>query len=179
MSDLKSQKERAAPGPEATALDPVAEAIRQWRAHEFGAQAHMEAVANLNRMGQLLGRAIEEELRPLNVTFSQYEALVLLHFSTDGALPLGKMGRRLTVHPTTVTNTIDQLESKGLVVRERPENDRRQILARITPEGRKTAIETSEALAQIGYGLKGMSVQDSRTISRIIRDFRTKLPDIV
>jgi MarR family len=64
-------------------------------------------------------------LRPHGVTFPQYEALLLLDFSKTGALPLGLMGRRLTIHPATVTNTIDQLESKGLAQREPHPTDRR------------------------------------------------------
>ena len=38
---------------------------------------------------------------------------MLLSFSTSGALPLSKIGERLQVHATSVTNVIDRLEAAG------------------------------------------------------------------
>jgi DNA-binding MarR family transcriptional regulator len=160
-------------------LDPVGEAIRQWRAHDLGAQAHMEAVANVNRLSQLAVARIEAALREHDLTFPQYEALVLLDFATDGALPLGRMGRRLTVHPTTVTNTVDQLERKGLVTREHTPEDRRRVLARITKEGRKRSAASSKALAEIKFGLEGMKIGEAREISGAIAHYREAMGDRV
>ena len=55
--------------------------------------------------------------RPYGLTFARFEALALLSFSRRGALPLGKIGDRLQVHPTSVTNTVNRLERDGLVRR--------------------------------------------------------------
>ena len=68
-------------------LDPIAEAVRQWDQHDLGALDHMEATTALMRIQQIIVARIDAELRPYNLTFPQYEALVLLHFSRDGALP--------------------------------------------------------------------------------------------
>ena len=57
---------------------------------------------------------------------------MLLYYSRSGALPLGKIGSRLQVHPTSVTNTIDGLERLGLVSRTAHDRDRRMTLAAIT-----------------------------------------------
>ncbi len=160
-------------------LDPVAEAIRQWKAHDIGAQAQMEAVANVNRLSQLAVARIEAALREFDLSFPQYEALVLLDFSKDGALPLGRMGRRLTVHPTTVTNTVDQLERKGLATREHTPEDRRRVLARITDEGRRRSTASSKALAEIKFGLEGMKVAEAREIGGAIARYREATDDRV
>ena len=42
---------------------------------------------------------------------------MLLTFSSRGSLPLGKMGERLQVHPTSVTSIVRKLEADGHVVR--------------------------------------------------------------
>ena len=42
---------------------------------------------------------------------------ILLGFSREGALPLGKAGARLQVHQTSVTNAVDRLEAQGFVRR--------------------------------------------------------------
>ena len=56
-------------------------------------------------------------LRPHNLTFARYEALVLLTFSRSGRLPMRVMGDRLQLHPTSVTNIVDRLQADGLVRR--------------------------------------------------------------
>lgn len=160
-------------------LDPIAEAVRQWEVHDLGALEHMEATTAIMRIQQILVTRIDSELRRYEVTFPQYEALVLLHFSRDGELPLGRMGRRLMVHPATVTNTVDQLEHKGMVKRRPHSEDRRSILARITPKGRRVATEASAALVGVKFGISAMTEQEARSVARIVRRFRLRIGDSV
>ena len=77
----------------------------------------MHAVTSLMRVQQLVIGRLDAILKPHGLTFARYEALVLLVFSSRGSLPLGKMGERLQVHPTSVTSIVRRLESAGLVVR--------------------------------------------------------------
>lgn len=158
-------------------IDPIAEAVRQWEAHGFGALAHMEATTALTRINQLIVRRIDHELQPFNLSFAQYEALVLLYFSREGALPLGRMGRRLMVHPATVTSTIDVLEEKRWVRRERHASDRRLVLAQITPAGRRVAQKASDALVAVKYGLDKMTEAEAEQIAGVIRDVRARVGD--
>ena len=60
---------------------------------------------------------------------------MLLSFTRAGALPLGKIGERLQVHRTSVTNIVDKLEADGLVRRVPHAEDRRATLAEITRRG--------------------------------------------
>ena len=67
------------------------------------------------RVQQLVLGRLDALLRPHGLTFARYEALVLLTASPRaGSLPLGKMGERLQVHPTSVTSIVDRLEAAGL-----------------------------------------------------------------
>src|SRR5690349_24617639 len=113
-------------------FDPVHEAARNWAKH-FGDDPvpSMAAVTSIMRVQQILLARLNDTLKPFGLTFPRYEALMLLYYSRRGALPLGKMGVRLQVHRTSVTNIIDGLERSGYVVRERHERDRRTILAEI------------------------------------------------
>ncbi len=114
-------------------FDPVAEARRHW-IERWAAGEHMAAATSLMRAHQLVLAAVEDELRPFGLTFSSYEALMLLSFTRRGEMPLGKMSDRLMVHPASITNTVDRLEEKGFVERRRDEHDRRRILAAITAD---------------------------------------------
>ncbi len=77
----------------------------------------MAAVTSIMRAQQILLGELDALLRPYGLTFARYEALVLLTFSRRGALPLGLIGERLMVHPTSVTNIISRLERQQMVVR--------------------------------------------------------------
>jgi DNA-binding MarR family transcriptional regulator len=134
-------------------FDPIDEAGRQWRERfppEYATP--MMAVTSVMRVQQLwLGRC-NEVLAPFGLTFSRYEALTLLSFARGGALPLGKIGARLQVHPTSVTNVVDGLERDGLVERIPHPSDRRTTLARITDTGREVAASATAALHEVRFG---------------------------
>src|SRR5947209_3650978 len=112
------------------AFDPIEEAGRQWRKHWGpGAAVPMMAVTSVMRVQHIWLARLNETLTPFELTFARYEALMLLYLSRAGALPLGKIGMRLQVHPTSVTNLIDGLEKAGYVRRTPHPNDRRTTLA--------------------------------------------------
>src|ERR1700684_1471810 len=103
-------------------LDPIEEARRQWERRSPGG-ATMAAATSIMRAQQIVQASVDEALRPYGLTFARYEALVLLAFSKRGALPMGKMGERLMIHPTSVTNVVDRLEGQGFVRRRPHERD--------------------------------------------------------
>ncbi len=109
--------------PQPLPFDPIDRAGQLWEQHwpdEPGqVYASMRAVTSIMRAHQILIAALDGLLRPYGVTFSRYEALVLLTYSREGALSLSKLGERLQVHATSVTNVIDRLEAAGLVRRDR------------------------------------------------------------
>jgi DNA-binding MarR family transcriptional regulator len=152
-------------------FDPVAEARRHW-VDRWGVGEHMAAATSLMRAHQLVLAAVEDELRPFGLTFSSYEALMLLSFTRRGEMPLGKMSDRLMVHPATVTNTIDRLEERGLVRRRRDQHDKRRILAAITPAGRRIALEATEPLNKIQFGLAMLDGPEAMTINAVLRRVR-------
>lgn len=118
-------------------FDPIGEAVRNWRTAGWGDSADgMALVTSVMRVHQLLLARVDEVLGPMGLTFARFEVLMLLRFSRSGQLPLGTIGRRLQVHPASVTNAIDRLEQGGLVRRDQHPTDRRATLATLTPAGR-------------------------------------------
>jgi DNA-binding MarR family transcriptional regulator len=129
------------------AFDPIAEAQRHWEAHGWvDAAPGMAMVTSIMRVQQVLIGHVDRALRDLGLTFARYEVLMLLLFSRKGALPLGKVGARLQVHPASVTNVVDRLEADGLVRRVPHPSDGRTTLAEITPAGREVAGRATDAL---------------------------------
>ena len=158
-------------------FDPIEEAGRQWAAHFDGSYvAPMQAITSVMRVQQIwLGRC-NEALAPHSLTFARYETLMLLFFSRSGALPLGKIGTRLQVHPTSVTNLIDGLEKDGLVERTPHPSDRRTTLASITPAGRTAAEAGTASLHAIDFGT-GLTAEDATQLTAILREVRSSAGD--
>jgi DNA-binding MarR family transcriptional regulator len=157
-------------------FDPIAEARRQWLLR-FEAAEPMAAATSIMRAQQIVLARVDALLRPFRLTFARYEALVLLSFSRAGALPLGKMGDRLMVHPTSVTNSINRLEAQGLVRRVRHPTDRRTTLAEITPKGRKVVERATKVLVEARFGLESLTDAESVELTRLVRVLRVAVGD--
>ena len=113
----------------------------------------MAAVTSIMRAQQIVMARLNELLDPLDLTFPRYEALMLLLYSRKGQLPLGKISDRLQVHRASVTNVIDKLEASGYVERVGHGQDRRAVLARITPAGRQAARRATRRLNAARFGM--------------------------
>jgi DNA-binding MarR family transcriptional regulator len=136
-------------------FDPIAEASRQWRTHwGEGSAPPMAAVTSIMRVQQIVLARLNATLDPYGLTFPRYEALMLLFLSRRGSLPLGKMGERLQLHRTSMTNLIDGLERVGYVRRSPHPTDRRTTLAEITQRGREVAAESTQTLNAMRFGIE-------------------------
>jgi DNA-binding MarR family transcriptional regulator len=132
----------------------------------------MAAVTSVFRAQQLFLGRIDAVLRPLQLTFARYEVLMLLLFSRYGSLPLNKIGARLQVHPTSVTNAVDRLESQGLIRRVPHSSDRRTTLAEISAHGRDLALRATKALNEEVFCHPGMGRDDLEQLVDVLRRFR-------
>lgn len=151
-------------------FDPIAEARRQWDAHwGHAATPAMSAVTSIMRVHQILMARLNRLLEPFRLTFPRYEALMLPCYSRRGSLPLGKMGDRLQVHRTGVTNTIDGLERLGYVERAPHPRDRRTTLAAITARGRSVADQATRALNEARFGTAPLDDGELATLSDTLR----------
>ncbi|HEY2715724.1 MAG TPA: MarR family transcriptional regulator [Solirubrobacterales bacterium] len=159
-------------------FDPIEEARRHWQERWTSeAATEMVAVTSIMRVHQILMARLNEVLEPFELTFPRYEALMLLYLSRRGSLPLGKIGERLQVHRTSVTNTIDGLEKIGLVRRVPHESDRRAVLAEILPEGRRVAEASTKALNEADFATEPLSDGDLDDLTRVLRVLRVAAGD--
>ena len=158
-------------------FDAIAEARRQWESHDWAAPAHMSAITSIMRAQQILIAKVDDALKPFDLTFARYEALVLLTFSRAGALPLGKMGERLQVHATSVTSIVDRLEAAGLVVRRRHPEDGRAVLAEITEPGRALVERATADLVDSRFALTSLEPGQLEALSDLLRPVRRDAGD--
>jgi len=137
----------------------------------------MAAATSIMRAQQIVLARVDEALKPFGLTFARYEALVLLTFSSRGSLPLGKMGERLMVHPTSVTNIVDRLEADGLVRRVDHPTDRRTTLCEITADGRDLVAKATDAVTAIDFGISGLTERELDQLTKLVGKLRVASGD--
>jgi DNA-binding MarR family transcriptional regulator len=164
------------PKPLSLNFDPIERADELW-ARRWGAVPSMAAITSVMRAHQILLAQVDSVVKPYKLTFARYEALVLLTFSKAGELPLSKIGQRLMVHPTSVTNTVDRLEAAGLVTRRPNPLDGRGILAAITPKGRDVVESATRDLMAMDFGLTGYDAEGCKQLFEMLRPLRIAAGD--
>jgi DNA-binding MarR family transcriptional regulator len=137
----------------------------------------MAAVTSLIRAQQIYLARIDRVLRPFGLTFARYEVLMILSFSRIGSLPLNKIGARLQVHPTSVTNAVDRLEEQGLLRRLAHPTDGRTTLAEITVEGRALAGKATDALNSDVFAAPGIDQNQVSTLIDVLKVLRRSAGD--
>jgi DNA-binding MarR family transcriptional regulator len=84
--------------------------------------------------GHAFTRFYKPRLDGLDLTYPQY--LVFLVLWEKDNLTVKALGERLFLDSGTITPLIKRLEARGLVTRQRDEEDERQVRIRLTSEGR-------------------------------------------
>ena len=106
-------------------------------------------VAELQTALNRADRAMAEELD----VGSAEDLQVLRLLADEGPMRVGDLARRRWSSIATASARLDRLDKRGLVARERTTDDRRAVLARLTPNGKRTAFNSrkqrSAALASV------------------------------
>lgn len=157
-------------------FDPIDRAAELW-AERIGPSDTMAAVTSVMRVQQILLSAVDAALKPHNLTFARYEALVLLSFSRAKKLPMRVMGERLQLHPTSVTNIVDRLQADGLVRRTPHPTDRRATLVEITPDGVERLEHATKSVTAVDFGLVGLDAEGKATLFDLLGRIRSASGD--
>lgn len=165
--------------PLALPFDPIHRAAELWRSR-WGQRSESVAMASatsIMRVQQLLRDDFDARVGPHGLTFARYEALVLLAFSREGHLPMSKIGQRLMIHPTSVTNIIHRLAAQGFVERSPNPADGRGMLATITPRGLEVMEAATKDLVAAGFSLRALTSAENRQLFDLLRKVRVAAGD--
>lgn len=128
----------------------------------------LDAHIKLLRCANGVRAALEGGLREAGLTESQLGVLeVVLHL---GPLCQHEIGDKLLISRANVTLVVDQLSDRGLVQRQRDEDDRRRMRVSLTREGRRR-IETlfPEHVGRIVRAMAHLTAAEQEQLSRLCR----------
>jgi DNA-binding MarR family transcriptional regulator len=106
------------------------------------------------------------------ITIPQFRTLVIL--SNRGPINLATLAGLLGVKPSAAGRMVDRLVSAGLIDRQPHPNSRRELLAALTPRGRKVVWQvTSHRRAEIARIVEKMSPSERHGLVRALTAFTT------
>ncbi|MGH2533919.1 MAG: MarR family winged helix-turn-helix transcriptional regulator [Thermomicrobiales bacterium] len=107
--------------------------------------ARFDAFLQLIRTAGAIDRAATDVLADLDLTAGAFGALLELGTAFPGGLAPSELARKLAVARRTATLYVDILERQGWAERKPHPDDRRMVLARLTPVGRRLLDELGDA----------------------------------
>lgn len=121
------------------------DAVMPVEPHENEDALRFDAFMQLLRTAGALDRAATDALSDLDLTAGAFGALVELGIVGDHGVAPSELARRLAVARRTATLYVDILTRHGWAQREAHPDDRRMVLARLTPEGEALLADLGEA----------------------------------
>ncbi|TVP54525.1 MAG: MarR family transcriptional regulator [Gemmatimonadales bacterium] len=94
------------------------------------------AAVSLLQTTDAFRRRLTRAIEPFGITLQQFNVLRILRGAGLDGLATLTVANRMVERTPGVTRLLDRLEAEGLVERVRDTEDRRRVVARITPQGR-------------------------------------------
>jgi MarR family 2-MHQ and catechol resistance regulon transcriptional repressor len=124
----------------------------------------------LMKAHRALSRHAVRSIEPSGLGLSDFAVLEML--LNKGPQKVNDIGRRVDLTSGSITTAIDRLETRGLVVRELDDADRRSRIVRLTPAGRA---HISEIFARHVHALEAASSGLTKTERKSLIELLKKL----
>jgi DNA-binding MarR family transcriptional regulator len=158
-------------------MDSVEWARLRWIENETPGLEFAAASTAIMRLHQLMTANLDRALREREISRTAFLVLSALALAEGHRLAMSQLSRRLLLHATTISLTVDQLQTRGLVARESHPTDGRTTLAVLAPSGVRKVREINEVLAEINFGLTGVSDRLAITLTEVARYVRQDMGD--
>lgn len=125
---------------------------------------------------QLVEQRVRSNLREqFETTLPRFDLMAQLERTPDG-LKMNELSRRMMVTGGNVTGITDQLEAENMVQRVPVEGDRRALLIRLTPTGRKAFAAMAEAHeGWIVEALSGLSEREVQALHTLLGKVKRRI----
>jgi DNA-binding MarR family transcriptional regulator len=120
--------------------------------------------------GRVTSRLDADLVDQVDMTLAEFEVLYHLAAADDDRLRMNELADRARLSPSGLTRRFDSLVRRGWVARERCDDDRRGVFARLTPEGR-TKLEAGLPVHDAGvaeYFFSSLSRSDLECMQRVM-----------
>ena len=122
-------------------------------------------LANWFRMRQSVMEANFHRAHQQGISTTQFMVMNLLHEPAASPWTLRRLATALNLEPATLVRTIDSLEQRGIVLRQRDTRDRRQVHLTLTAVGQEMQIAShAHFQTRLAHIFQAMSPDDRRAL---------------
>lgn len=123
----------------------------------------------LNQVNQAVRSALDVRMREFSITGLQYTILTMVR-SNEG-ISSAELSRRFFVTPQTMNETVTGMERRGLLERKEQRNNKRILVAFLTPEGETLLKKCDQIADEIDADAFGdMSNEDFEALRKLLQE---------
>ena len=155
--------------------DAVDDILEQWSDERPELDtASLGVVIRVTSLNRAFLRQATEALAPLDLELFEYDVLsALRRQGRPYALPATGIARETGLSSGAMTNRIDKLESRGLVIRKGDKGDRRAVIVSLTAAGKRAIDDAIQLrLEAADESLRGLSSRERNDLARLLRKVR-------
>src|SRR3989440_11027067 len=146
------------------------------RAAKPFATIEQEVFVNAQRTADWLMRDLEEVLKDIHLSPTQYNVLRILRSAGTGGMACHEIGQRMITRDPDMTRLLDRLEDRELISRSRERLDRRVIRTRISQGGLKLLRELDDPVRNLHRKQLGhLSEKRLRLLVRLLESVREQV----
>ena len=135
-------------------------------------ERYLKSIRLLAECMQSFERLSGEHARQCGLTHAQFDIIATLG-NTPG-MSYKELGNKTLITKGTLTGVIERLEQKGLVERQRSEEDKRSFFVRLTPAGDAMFREVFPKVVERGRQVfAGYSAHDFDTLEKTLTQLKT------
>ncbi|MDQ0569039.1 DNA-binding MarR family transcriptional regulator [Variovorax paradoxus] len=122
----------------------------------------------LARAGMRMGQSFSKELKQFKLSLTEWRVCVALHHKAHQRL--SDLALHTSTDPSTLSRVVDGLLQRGVLVRDRSDEDARALALSLTPAGRDLTLRIIP-LAQVyeRVSLSGLSVAQAESLRDMLR----------
>lgn len=137
-----------------------------------------EALLNLQRTADCIGRAFQRATRAWGITSTQYNVLRILRGAQPDGLTCSAIGERMITAEPDITRLLSRLKGMKLIRQQRDKRDRRVVWTQIAPAGLALLAEMDETVQRFPKEHLGHLSNDELTeLTRLLEKARLHCGD--
>ncbi len=123
--------------------------------------------------------AAEQWLAREGYDLTSLQSAVLRVVSHEGSSTISELSKRFAIDPSTLVPTVDAVERKGFLIRQRDPQDRRRVLLLPTDEGKKLAMRLPHVVDNdpLLIGLQTLGEGDAKQLIQLLFQLVSAMPE--
>lgn len=130
----------------------------------------LPVIARIVRMSHYISQFVDANFARYNLNVGEFEVLAALARNPDRQLSPKDLQKKILISSGGLSNRINRLEAKKYIVRMPDPTDRRGVIIKITPEGRKLTLEVVVTHVAIEKALiEGLNGADQEQLADLLK----------